>query len=65
MFKVGDLVEVVWQKKPGIITSIFEESDNKDKFKKSRTYYVVKYLESESTGEWLESSLRPLTALDE
>jgi len=63
MFKVGDLVEVKYRKnKPGIITSIFEEMDNKDKFRKSHTYYVVKYLESESTGEWLETSLRPLTA---
>jgi len=62
MFKVGDLVEVVWQKKAGIITSIFEETDRKDKFKHKRTFYVVKHLESESTGEWLESSLRPLTA---
>jgi len=61
MFKVGDLVEVVWQKKPGIITSIFEETDYKDKFRYKRTFYVVKHLESESTGEWLESSLRPLT----
>ena len=63
MFKVGDLVEVKYREnKPGIITSIFEETDNKDKFRYKRTFYVVKYLESESTGEWLESSLRPLTA---
>jgi hypothetical protein len=62
MFKVGDLVEVVWQKKDGIITSIFEETDRKDKFKHKRTFYVVKLFESESTGEWLETSLRPLTA---
>jgi len=62
MFKVGDLVEVKYRKnKPGIVTSIFEETDNKDKFRKSHTYYIVKYLEDESTGEWLESSLRPLT----
>ena len=62
MFKVGDLVEVKYREnKPGIITSIFEETDNKDKFRYKRTFYVVKYLESESTGEWLESSLRSLT----
>ena len=63
MFKVGDLVEVIYREnKPAIITSIFNERDNKDKFKKMKTYYVVKHLESESTGEWLETSLRPLTA---
>jgi len=61
MFKVGDLVEVKYREnKPGIITSIFEETDRKDKFKHKRTFYVVKHLESESTGEWLETSLRPL-----
>jgi hypothetical protein len=63
MFKVGDLVEIKHrQNKPGIVTSIFEETDYKDKFRYKRTFYVVKHLESESTGEWLESSLRPLTA---
>ena len=63
MLNVGDLVEVIYREnKPAIITSIFQESDRKDKFKEIKTYYVVKHFEDEGTGEWLETSLRRLTA---
>lgn len=63
MLNVGDLVEVIYRRnKPAIITSIFQESDRKDKFKEIKTYYVVKHFEDEGTGEWLEIALRRLTA---
>jgi hypothetical protein len=40
----------------------FFKNNNKDKFKEMKTYYVVKHFEDEGTGEWLETSLRRLTA---
>jgi hypothetical protein len=63
MLNVGDIVEVIYREnKPAIIISILKERDNKDKFKEMKTYYVVKHFEDEGTGEWLETSLRRLTA---